>query len=125
MQPPNIELQGNPSSFVVYASVRQSVLEQQVKHVSQIYTQANLPWFSDSDSEEDADDKNKENISKLPKVSEFEAFYGLKNNYSSNCQYCHSLLKCNIICPINYKGIDAKEVLYTRNMSLLDQYNRI
>lgn len=37
-QPPTIELHGNPSSFAVYANVRQAVLEQQTKHVSQVKT---------------------------------------------------------------------------------------
>ena len=41
---PNIELHGNPSSFIIYASVRQAVLERQVKQVCRV-TSINLVFL--------------------------------------------------------------------------------
>ena len=40
-----------------------------VLQVSQLYLQASQPRFSDSESEDEADDKAKENLLRMPKVS--------------------------------------------------------
>ena len=70
--PPCVELNGNPSWFVVYAYVRQAVLEQQVKQAAFIYEQSNSLAIRDangSDSEPDGDDRHKEMV-KIPQVRE-------------------------------------------------------
>ena len=67
---PCVELNCNPSWFVVYTYVRQAVLEQQVKQAAFIYEQSNSLAIRDnngSDSEQDNDDRQKDLI-KIPQV---------------------------------------------------------
>ena len=77
LQPPCIELDGNPSSFIVYAGVRQAVLEHQMRQVSTAYTAASNPWCSDSDSEEEDQDRAKDSAPKMPKVGVVLTLCGL------------------------------------------------
>lgn len=52
------EIHGNASSFTVYAMVRQSVLVQGIRDASRVYHLANSGAASDTESDEDADEKN-------------------------------------------------------------------
>ena len=65
---PEIHLHGNPSSFAIYASIRQTVLEDQIKQISQIYLQACQTMSTESDSDDDGPDKSHESQMRLPKV---------------------------------------------------------
>lgn len=67
-QLPNVELSGNPSSFTVYSVVRQAALEQSIKDAACIYHQATKPPGSDSECEEELEEKSKEPSIKIPKV---------------------------------------------------------
>lgn len=62
------EIHGNASSFTVYAMVRQSVLVQGIRDASRVYHLANSGAASDTESDEDADEKNKDACIKIPKV---------------------------------------------------------
>lgn len=60
---------------MVYAIVRQAVLEQQVKSVSQIYLNASQSHFSDSETDDDVEEKSKEILQKMPKVNNVWKMY--------------------------------------------------
>ncbi|KAK7473507.1 hypothetical protein BaRGS_00035260, partial [Batillaria attramentaria] len=62
------ELHGNASAFTVFATVRQSVLVQGIRDASRLYHLASGGPGSDTESDEDADDKNKETSIKIPKI---------------------------------------------------------
>ncbi|KAK2182953.1 hypothetical protein NP493_330g03060 [Ridgeia piscesae] len=63
-----LELHGNPSSYLVFANVRNAVLEHQVKQMSHIYQRSVTRRSVDSDSDDDGDDKSKDVIQKVPKI---------------------------------------------------------
>lgn len=63
----SVDLYANPSLFTVYAAVRQTVLEQCMNEATHIYHQSISPT-TDSDSDEDGEEKSKELAIKLPKV---------------------------------------------------------
>lgn len=65
---PIVELAGNPSSFNVYAHVRQTVLEQCMKDAAKVYQKGVSIQVSDTDTEEEVEDKSKEPAIKIPKV---------------------------------------------------------
>ncbi|XP_076446720.1 E3 ubiquitin-protein ligase MYCBP2-like isoform X7 [Babylonia areolata] len=62
------ELHGNASAFTVFASVRQCVLVQGIRDASRLYHLANTDPGSDSESDEDGDEKNKDATIKIPKI---------------------------------------------------------
>lgn len=64
----SLELHGNPSSYLVFANVRDAVLEHQVKQMSHVYLRSMQRRSVDSDSDDDADDKTKDIVQKVPKV---------------------------------------------------------
>ncbi|XP_048243746.1 E3 ubiquitin-protein ligase MYCBP2-like isoform X7 [Haliotis rufescens] len=64
----SVELQGNASGFNVYASVRQSVLEQCMRDTARLYRLATTTQTSDSETDDDNDDKNKDCAIKIPKI---------------------------------------------------------
>lgn len=63
----SVDLYANPSLFTVYAAVRQTVLEQCMNEATHIYHQSISPT-TDSDSDEDGEEKSKELAIKLPKI---------------------------------------------------------
>ena len=66
---PEVELHGNPSSFAVFTSVRQSMLEDHIKKISRIYLNATRTKCQDSDSEDEADvERSADTVTKIPKV---------------------------------------------------------
>jgi hypothetical protein len=65
---PNIELCGNPSVFNAYAQIRQSVLERCMKEAARVYHQS-TGQLTDSESEEEGDERSKEVPVKIPKVT--------------------------------------------------------
>ena len=70
-QQPTLELHSNPSGFSVYAIVRQSVLEEQIKETAQVFLQACNGPQSDTESDEDSEEKTRDGLFRIPKVGEF------------------------------------------------------
>ena len=116
-QPPNLELAGNPSAFSVFASVRQVVLESEMKEASRVYMQSISAAVSDSECEEEAEDKLREAIMKMPKVSEnFNVFSGFRG---SEGEKGFSSSRGEIFVIICYQG----EFVRLLNMNLINHYN--
>ena len=65
---PNLELSGNPSLFNVYALVRKSLLERCMKEAAVVYQQS-VSRLSESDTDEDNEERGRENLVKIPKVN--------------------------------------------------------
>ena len=63
----NLELHPNPSTFNVYALVRQALLEKCMKEATKVY-QKSSSSFSDSETEEEGDEKSKDAGIRIPKV---------------------------------------------------------
>ena len=68
IQAPTVEVCSNPSSFAVYAGVRQSVLEKHIHDAAQIFLVANTSQFSDSENEDEEEEKTKDTLHRIPKV---------------------------------------------------------
>ena len=64
---PNLELAGNPSLFNVYALVRRSLLERCMKEATKVYQQS-VSRLSESDTDDDGEERSRDNIIKIPKV---------------------------------------------------------
>jgi hypothetical protein len=63
----NLEIPGNPSTFNVYALVRQTLLEKCMKEATKVY-QKSTGNFSDSETDEEIEDKSRDVAVKIPKV---------------------------------------------------------
>ncbi|XP_023210718.1 E3 ubiquitin-protein ligase MYCBP2-like [Centruroides sculpturatus] len=64
---PFLGVKSNPSSFAVFANVRQCVLEKQMSEATQLYLQTLGNRISDTESE-DEDDRIKDYLIKVPKI---------------------------------------------------------
>ncbi|XP_062580615.1 E3 ubiquitin-protein ligase MYCBP2-like [Saccostrea cucullata] len=86
----SVDLYANPSLFTVYAAVRQTVLEQCMNEATQIYHESVSP-ATDSDSDEEGEEKSKELAIKLPKIvglglcGVFELIRETRNKYPELC----------------------------------------
>lgn len=67
VQATNLELHNNPSSFNVYAIVRQALLEKCMKEATKVY-QSSSAVYSDSETEEEGEERAKDVGIKIPKV---------------------------------------------------------
>ncbi|XP_052283534.1 E3 ubiquitin-protein ligase MYCBP2-like isoform X2 [Dreissena polymorpha] len=63
----NLELHGNPSPFTVYALVRQALLEKCMKEATKVYQRSSAS-LSDSEAEEDGEERGKDGVVRIPKV---------------------------------------------------------
>ncbi|XP_053398701.1 E3 ubiquitin-protein ligase MYCBP2-like isoform X4 [Mercenaria mercenaria] len=86
----NLEIPGNPSTFNVYALVRQTLLEKCMKEATKVY-QKSTGNFSDSETDEETDDKSKDAAVKIPKIvglglcGVFELVRETRANYPELC----------------------------------------
>ncbi|CAH1777009.1 unnamed protein product [Owenia fusiformis] len=86
-----IEVPSNPSTYAVYASVRQAVLENQIKETTKEYLASNVVTHSDSDSDEDEELADKSLQLKIPKIvgiglsSVFELIHETKEKVPTLC----------------------------------------
>ena len=62
---PRLELHGNPSEFGVFAQVRQTVLERQLRNVLREYSQRTAAEGAVSDTDDDEDAASKIEIPKV------------------------------------------------------------
>lgn len=67
VQVTNLELPDSPSAFNVYAVVRQALLEKCMKEATKVY-QKSSSGFSDSETDEETEEKSKDSGIRIPKV---------------------------------------------------------
>ncbi|WAQ99892.1 MYCB2-like protein [Mya arenaria] len=86
----NLELHANPSTFNVYALVRQALLEKCMKEATKVYQKTTLS-LSDSETEEEGEDKSKDAGIRIPKIvglglcGVFELVRETRENYPELC----------------------------------------
>ena len=81
---PVVELPGNPSSFSVYAHVRNLVLENAARQAQCIYLSVTQPLPSDSESDVDSE-RGKDTTIQIPKVIIIKQFYISLYHFNFNC----------------------------------------